>query len=421
MTVKKRKKTLSFIDLFAGAGGLSEGFIRAGFKPVAHIEMDKDCCSTLKTRIAYRHLREIRKLSEYVKYLKGEISRDELYGQVPKDLFDTVLNEEINDANINAIFNKVRENKKRLKINKIDLIIGGPPCQVYSNIGRSVIGDNRIKRDKRYYLYQNYGDFIKEFKPRFFVFENVPGILTADKGKLFVDIQEYLTECGYTMKWKMLDASKFGVLQKRKRIIMFGYPIGKHFEYPEFEEIKMNFKISDILYDLPSLKAGESRKWTEYVKEANEYLYQAEIRNGLEVLPQHITRTHNDNDLKIYEKTISTWNIKKVRLKYTDLPKKMQTHKNDKSFLDRFKVVDQNGYSHTMLAHIAKDGHYYIHPDINQVRSISIREAARIQSFPDDYYFEGSRTATFKQIGNAVPLLMAQVIAKEIKKKINSI
>ena len=117
----------------------------------------------------------------------------------------------------------------------------------------------------------------------------------------------------------------------------------------------------------------------------------------------------------VYKYAINQWNTEGVRLKYPELPERLKTHKNTKSFLDRFKVVNGKGISHTVVAHIAKDGHYYIHPDIQQCRSISVREAARIQSFPDDFYFEGSRTAAFTQIGNAVPPLMAFAIAQKIK------
>ena len=123
----------------------------------------------------------------------------------------------------------------------------------------------------------------------------------------------------------------------------------------------------------------------------------------------------NKKDLKIYEFAIEKWDAENVRIKYTDLPKELQSHKNTTSFLDRFKVINGNGIAHTVVAHIAKDGHYYIHPDINQCRSISVREAARLQSFPDDFYFEGSRSAAFKQIGNAVPPLMANAIAQKTK------
>ena len=114
-----------------------------------------------------------------------------------------------------------------------------------------------------------------------------------------------------------------------------------------------------------------------------------------------------------YKIAINKWE-KKERLRYPDLPDILKTHKNEKSFVDRFKVVDPNGFSHTMVAHIAKDGHHYIYPDRKQVRSISVREAARIQSFPDDFFFEGGRSAAFRQIGNAVPPLMASAIANKM-------
>jgi DNA (cytosine-5)-methyltransferase 1 len=130
---------------------------------------------------------------------------------------------------------------------------------------------------------------------------------------------------------------------------------------------------------------------------------------------QHIARPHNEQDLEIYSIAIDKWINDKERLKYSDIPKRLQTHNNTVSFLDRFKVVDLFGHSHTLVAHIAKDGHYYIYPDSDQVRSISVREAARIQSFPDNYYFEGGRTAAFRQIGNAVPPLMAEAIANKLK------
>lgn len=123
--------------------------------------------------------------------------------------------------------------------------------------------------------------------------------------------------------------------------------------------------------------------------------------------------------MEIYSIAIDKWLDGKKRLKYDELPKRLQTHKNTIAFLDRYKVVDATGHSHTVVAHIANDGHYYIYPDPKQVRSISVREAARIQSFPDDYFFEGGRTAAFKQIGNAVPPLMASALAKIISKLFN--
>ena len=130
----------------------------------------------------------------------------------------------------------------------------------------------------------------------------------------------------------------------------------------------------------------------------------------------HVARTHIERDRKIYREVIAAWFNEKKRIKYTDLPDELCTHRNRNAFLDRFKVVASDMPAcHTMMAHISKDGHYFIHPDIEQARSITVREAARIQSFPDDFYFEGSRTAAFTQIGNAVPPLMAKGIAEKIK------
>ena len=166
---------------------------------------------------------------------------------------------------------------------------------------------------------------------------------------------------------------------------------------------------------MPKLQPGEVNTVMQYRSKINEYLQRFGLRNGVDFVTQHISRPHNERDLAIYEFAIEKWNEGNVRVKYTDLPEDLRTHKNITSFLDRFKVVNGEGVSHTIVAHIAKDGHYYIHPDIEQCRSISVREAARLQSFPDDFYFEGSRSAAFKQIGNAVPPLMAYTIAQKIK------
>jgi DNA (cytosine-5)-methyltransferase 1 len=167
---------------------------------------------------------------------------------------------------------------------------------------------------------------------------------------------------------------------------------------------------------LPFLKPGQEMEIAKYTKPVNLYLKETEIRNGIDFTTQHITRKHNERDLTIYSIAIDKWLNDSERLKYNSIPKELRTHNNISAFLDRYKVVDPCGHSHTVVAHIAKDGHYYIYPDIKQVRSISVREAARIQSFPDDYFFEGGRTAAFKQIGNAVPPLMAEKIATCIKK-----
>jgi DNA (cytosine-5)-methyltransferase 1 len=405
--------TYNFIDLFAGAGGLSEGFIRKNFHPVSHVEMSKEACDTLKTRLAYHYLSQHKKLNTYFSYLQNEISREELWKTIPEEIIDSVINDEISGKTIANIFKQIDE---KIDSKKIDLIIGGPPCQAYSLIGRSR-DPNRMEGDKRNFLFRYYAQFLFRYKPKYFVFENVLGLLTAGNKKYLNEMMLLFESIGYSIaEPTVLNAEEYGVLQKRRRVIIIGRKGKKKFNFPELEKVVNNWETKkDLFFDLPKLKPGEELKIANYTKPINEYLKKTATRNGIDFVTQHITRHHNERDLEIYSIAIDKWLNGKQRLKYDEIPQRLQTHKNVLAFLDRYKVVDPTGHSHTVVAHIAKDGHYYIYPDKKQVRSISVREAARIQSFPDDYFFEGGRTAAFKQIGNAVPPLMAEKIATSIK------
>jgi len=408
-------RKLNFIDVFAGASGMSEGFVRAGFTPIAHVEMDKSACQTIQTRAVYHYLSKKNNLEPYYDYLQSNISKTELYKLVPKRTLQSVLNYQISDKNINEIFDKI---DSELKTKKIDLLIGGPPCQAYSLLGRH---HDKIENDPRNKLYIHYGRFLNKYDPLSFVFENVPGILSANQGKHFINLKKYFRKLGYEVFYRKIDSSNYGVLQARKRIIIVGWKKEYSLKFPHIKEDKSNFVVNDIFSDLPNVRPGTKQHVFNYSKPINRYLENSTIRNGIDFITQHETRNHNDRDLAIYRIAINKWNHENKRLKYTDLPKQLQSHKNTTSFLDRFKVVNGNGYSHTVVAHISKDGHYYIHPSIEQCRSISVREAARLQSFPDTFHFEGSRTARFKQIGNAVPPLLSYAIAKSMKKNLCSI
>ena len=411
--------TFNFIDLFAGAGGLSEGFIRAGFTPIAHIEMNKYACDTLRSRMAYHYLKQHNRLEEYIKYLKekqeGE-SGQKLWEKVPDEVIDSVINEEISDETLADIFIKV----DKLKGNKqVDFIIGGPPCQAYSIVGRARDPKN-MKKDPRNFLYKYYLQFLKRYEPKMFVFENVPGILSAQNGIHLENILKGIDKAGYKIELKKLKASDYGVLQNRERVIIVGWRKELNLKYPELEKEENPYKIlPDLFSDLPERQQGEGSLTdiVQYVAPATGYLQQSKVRNSLDFTTQHIARPHNLIDLEIYKREIKLWLEKKARLNYADLPPELQKHNNKQAFLNRFQVVNHEGCCHTVVAHIAMDGHYYIYPSLKQIRSITVREAARIQSFPDDYYFEGSRTAAFKQIGNAVPVILAEKIANKIKEQ----
>lgn len=402
---------LNYIDLFAGAGGLSEGFIRAGFEPVAHVEMNKDACDTLKTRTAYHWLKRNNKIDFYYKYLRGDISRDILWKQIPENLIKSVIHSEISTETLPTIFEGI---DSELGESNVDIVIGGPPCQAYSVAGRA---RKNMDDDPRNYLYKHYVKFLERYNPKMFVFENVPGILSAGNGEYLQKIFDAVQDAGYNLDHKVLNAKDFGVLQDRKRVIIIGWRKELNLGYPEFEPCEIKYEVLKHLFsDLPRIKSGQG-EWlsSKYVKSTNEYLEATGIRNGIDFTTQHIARYNNENDLEIYKIAVEKWTKEKKRLNYGELPPRLIKHNNTETFTNRFQVVNHEGVSHTVVAHICADGHYYIHPDISQNRSITVREAARIQSFPDDYFFESSRTAAFKQIGNAVPVLMAEGIANKIK------
>lgn len=413
-------KALNYIDLFAGAGGLSEGFIRAGFNPIAHVEMNKDACDTLKTRTAYHWLKENKKIEIYNSYLKSTSkNKEKFWREIPDHLINSVINEEISENTQFKIFDIIDES---LDERKIDLIIGGPPCQAYSVAGRA---RKDMESDPRNHLYKHYVKFLEKYSPKMFVFENVPGILSAKNGEYLYKIFDSVKEAGYNVAIppkNHLNAKDFGVLQNRKRVIIIGWKKELDLSYPVFEIQEPEFEVSkDLFSDLIPLKNGEGTfNAIKYAKPATEYLKKSNIRNELDFVTQHISRPNNENDLEIYRIAVEEWN-KGKRLNYANLPQRLIKHNNTTSFANRFQVVNGAGICHTVVAHIAMDGHYYIHPDEKQNRSISVREAARIQSFPDDYFFEGSRSASFKQIGNAVPPLMAAKIAEKIKELFYSI
>jgi DNA (cytosine-5)-methyltransferase 1 len=370
--------------------------------------MDADACNTLKTRECYYYLQSIGSNCKYIDYLKKRISREQLYKLVPQGILDSVICETMSDESMPSIFEKINRAMAFRKAESIDLILGGPPCQAYSMAGRA---RKNMEGDPRNTLYKLYFQALEKYKPTLFVFENVPGVLTAGGGAYLTEIISGFRERGYELESRVLNASDYGVLQNRRRIILIGWKEGSGHHYPQLNKYGKSHTVASLFEDLPELLPGEEK--SEYVtKSINEYLLTTGIRNASDVLTWHVARMNLERDRKIYRLAIRAWENNHKRLIYTDIPDSLATHKNKSGFLDRFKVVASDlPATQTMVAHISKDGHYYIHPSLNQARSISVREAARIQSFPDNFFFEGSRTAAFRQIGNAVPPQLAKTIA----------
>jgi len=416
------KNTPKYLNLFAGAGGLSEGFTQVGFTPVAHMEVDTAACNTLKTRSAYHWLKSQGRVQEYHDYLEGIINRVELYSRIPESQITSVINKEIREKTLSELFRKIDE---LLDGQSLDIIVGGPPCQSYSLVGRSR-DSNRMRGDHRNYLYIYYAQFLKRYKPRYFVFENVLGLLSANNGggQLYLDnMRQTFRDAGYETEYQVLAGYKYGILQNRRRIVLVGKKGVTSGFYPKIEKWEPEVRVGELLHDLPFLKAGEgSARPCRLGNSQGHYLHNAGITGENTAVTWHWARPHAERDLEIYRIAVKQWNENRKRLNYNDLPDRLKTHKNRNSFLDRFKVVAANlPYSQTVVAHISQDGHYYIHPDIIQNRSLTPREAARLQTFPDNYYFEGisetpGYTAAFHQIGNAVPVLLAQKIAGSLLK-----
>ena len=427
------------IDLFSGAGGLAEGFTREGFRVAAHVEKEKWMCETLKTRSIYDFLEKENNLELYFEYLRKNLTyrnfeegRQIIFSKyaglkkliseatICKAFGNTRVEPETSD--INEIITDIENALRNINATSVDVVIGGPPCQAFSVLARHV--QNKNKDYIKLNLYTYYLMILKHFKPKAFVFENVPGITSILQGYLFKQICDEFDKAGYellcseggALEENVFSASDFGVCQTRKRIILLGVRNDIKAEYPDFKKYKI-YNFSDLttktaIADLPPMSCGENEDQIlyPYKDKINLTEFQKLMRMNSCGVINHKARPNIVRDLEIYKLFI----MKKVS-RYKDLPEGLKNHKNQTAFEDRYRVHYWDKIPHTIVAHISKDGHYNIHPDIKQCRSLTVREAARIQSFSDNYKFEGPRTSQFIQVGNAVPPLMAQTIARAIK------
>lgn len=398
---------INFIDLFAGCGGLSEGFYRQGFKALAHVEINHDACETLRTRMKYYGYKNYDK-----EVLEYDITADDVISKI---------DEAVNGRNV-------------------DIIIGGPPCQAYSTAGR-VRDKMGMEKDARNFLFESYVKILEYYKPKIFVFENVTGILSAKvKGEyIFPKVIRSLGKL-YNVsdnpKDILFNTANFGVPQLRKRIILLGirkdikeisihdiYSAVKKTHYdPSMSEservgLKRFVNVREALGDLPSVTPGEDASVDEFNYPCNNEFLKRIGKKGIYPLLDHICRKHNDKDRERFRVMIKNhWSFGEMRRARPDLE-----HEHARVFDNSYVVQWWDLPSKTILAHIHKDGFQYIHPDLQQARTFTVREAARIQSFPDDFVFKGSRGEKFKQIGNAVPCLFAEALAKAVKQTLKQL
>lgn len=410
--MKKNIKTYNVIDLFAGAGGFSEGFYQARkFNFLAHVEWELPMIETLRANLIHRwgyteaqalettlHF-DIQKVAQLI----GGFSQDSSLNEYKKSNSAKFVEKGL-DGVINSL--------------NVDIIIGGPPCQSYSIAGRAQ-DPHSMKFDYRNFLFESFVKIVDHYKPSLFVFENVPGILSAKPGDEFVvnRIYKAFEEIGYEIRnpknisKSIYLSSDFGVPQDRRRVILFG--VNKQSKlciedlYRSLDSLKFSepsLTVKDAIGNLPKLIpyikpiTATGRTISHYQAQGNYIEY-------------HVPRFHNARDIKAFEKWIIDEMNKAQSKEKLDFYEHVTGRRSNHN---KYRNLEWNKPSPTIVSHLYKDGLMFIHPDVEQKRSITVKEAALIQSFPDNYIFIGSSAYCFKMIGNAVPVRFANNIANAI-------
>ena len=398
---------LNTIDLFVGCGGLSEGFEQSRkYKMIGAVEWEPSPVKELRNHLKNRW--GIQDSEERV--LQFDIQRTE-------ELFNGWKDKKFGESKgLDALVGN----------RQLDVIIGGPPCQAYSVAGR-IRDEHGMREDYRNYLFESYLKVVQHYKPRVFVFENVPGILSAKPGdgsvRIIDLIQKAFADAGYAvlpdLSNAIIDMTEYGVPQNRKRIIILGVSkehygdkaeamVEKFYSsyLPEYK-IEKKATVRDAIGDLPKLRPLDEP--ISYLGRKLSHSVSDPLING------HISRFHNKRDIELFK--FLEEDIASGRMKYTSAKslKTLYTKLTGKtSNVHKYYVLRWDEPSNLIPAHLFKDGLRHIHPDPEQARTLTVREAARLQPFPDNYYFNCSQTDAFKMIGNAVPPLFAKKVAYAI-------
>lgn len=493
------------IDLFAGPGGLGEGFASLrhpkskgyAFKTAVSIEKDPHAHTTLQLRHFFREFKPGKVTQDYYSYLQGEISLAELYQKHPSEFKAAQQTAWLCTLGEEPHGNVKKRITSSLKSHKKWVLVGGPPCQAYSLVGRSrMMGNPEFESDPRHFLYKEYLQILADHKPPVFVMENVKGLLSAKVKGDYV-INHILRDLGCpelaisgkesNLKYKLyslsetglkntdtdpasfiVKAEEYGIPQARHRIFIVGVRDDINITPDTLEKAGV-CTIKSVIGNMPKLRSGISKSedsdehWKQALEEiirqpwfikgktnglaeialsaqktiqqlqsrkfrksSSAYSAPKELRDWLSddrltTLTSHESRSHMESDLHRYFFASLFAETHKSSPKLSDFPVDLlPNHKNvelgitGKMFSDRFRVQLPDAPATTITSHISKDGHYFIHYDPSQCRSLTVREAARLQTFPDNYKFEGNRTAQYHQVGNAVPPLLANKIASII-------
>lgn len=403
-------RKLTLVDLFAGCGGLTDGFEQTRlYSTIACVEWEKAPCDTLSRRLYSKW--KYSDAEKRVMMFDIQRSKELLLGWQNDPKYNTGMG-------LGALVDEGHG---------VDMIIGGPPCQAYSIAGR-IRDEFGMQNDYRNYLFESYLDMVGHFKPKVILFENVPGILSAKPGGVSIidRIQAAFSDVGYELirdirKYANINLFLFGVPQRRSRVILLGLSKSdftgdrQHILQVFYSNILNEYKtescgsVSAAIGDLPRFIPSKS----DYMIGRRKYSHEPSESN----VPNHTPRYHNHRDIQIFHELAKDIELSEDKYKSIESLHRLYTVRtNRRSSVHKYYVLRWDEPSNTIPAHLYKDGLRHIHPDSDQARTITVREAARLQTFDDDFEFLGGITDQYKMIGNAVPPVFARVLGFALHK-----